>query len=226
MIRNLVIGMDTRTDLPLRCISPHGRQLLRALVIGLALAGVLAGCAGPVKQPPVATASAAIGPEAQPTEDTAGPAASGYDADSWRTLIPGDCQRYSDGCNLCNRNIENGMTACTRKACVAFEQPVCLDEDTGAEDPTAHNTFVYRCSDDQRFAVTVGEYMAGDQRVQLREDQLMLTDLQTRTATLLTRAVSASAARYRSDELEFWSKDGNAVLMRAGEPLYWNCVHP
>lgn len=226
MTRTIMTGMDSRTGLLLRNLSICCRQVLRALGLPLALVIMLAGCAGPAGQPPVATATPAPVPEAAPAEDFTGLGASGYDADSWRKLIPADCKRYSDGCNLCNRNLDSGMTACTRKACVAYEQPLCLDENAEAAEPAAHNTFVYRCRDDYRFAVTVGEYLAGDQRVQLREDQVLLTDLQSGTAALLTRAASAAGARYRNDELEFWSKGGDAVLLRGGEPLYWNCVHP
>lgn len=56
-----------------------------------------------------------------------------YDQNSWETLIPESCLSFFDGCNNCRRNPENGLTACTKKFCQQYEQPVCLDEEMDAE---------------------------------------------------------------------------------------------
>lgn len=194
-----------------------GRRFARALMLIVAFGMLLAGCTRHDEQPPAAPAT--------PPPMTSYKADS-YNADSWKTLIPAACERYSDGCNLCNRNADSGMTACTRKACPSYERPECLDEVNTRAANGLLGTLVYRCSGGQRFAVTGGDYRADDQRVQLREDQLMLSDPLARTATLLTRVTSASGVRYKGDDLELWSKGNEAMLMRGGVPLYWNCVHP
>ena len=51
-----------------------------------------------------------------------------YDQNSWQQMIPTSCQAYFDGCNTCRRNPENGLAACTRKACAAYAKPYCLDD--------------------------------------------------------------------------------------------------
>ena len=50
-----------------------------------------------------------------------------YDQNSWETIIPGSCLSFSDGCNNCRRSTASGIAACTRKACVKYKKPVCLD---------------------------------------------------------------------------------------------------
>ena len=57
----------------------------------------------------------------------------GYDAESWKTLIPESCMAYFDGCNNCRRAPGSDVGACTRMACQKYEQPRCLDEDDMAE---------------------------------------------------------------------------------------------
>jgi membrane-bound inhibitor of C-type lysozyme len=186
----------------------YGRLALKMMVIGV----LLAGCASEVEKP-----------AATPTLPAA---EQGYDADSWRSTIPLSCEHYSDGCNLCNRNPESGLTACTRKACFTYQRPECLDESRVKEEASGPTTLVYHCSGDERFVVAAGEYMAGGQRLTLADHQLMLTDRQTGKATLMTRVSNASGARYKGDDLELWSKGKEAMLLRGGTPLYWNCAHP
>jgi hypothetical protein len=60
-----------------------------------------------------------------------------YDADSWRALIPDDCVAFFDGCNRCRRAPGRELAACTRKACVRYEEPICLDEEATPLEPTA-----------------------------------------------------------------------------------------
>lgn len=50
-----------------------------------------------------------------------------YDANSWKTMIDDSCLSFSDGCNTCNREAGSDIAACTRKACVQYEAPKCLD---------------------------------------------------------------------------------------------------
>lgn len=189
------------------------RLAARTLTLLAVLCALLSGCVSHSDNPPA--------PVVIP------PPATSYDADSWKALIPAGCERYSDGCNLCNRNPDSGMTACTRKACPTYQKPECLDDGDGAAAASVPlATRAYHCSGGQRFSVTPGEYVSDDQKFNPREDQLMLSDHQTRATTLLTRVVSASGARYKGDDLEFWSKGNEAMLLRGGVPLYWNCVYP
>ncbi len=51
-----------------------------------------------------------------------------YDADSWKTIIPAECQTFNDGCNTCNKLEGADDAACTRMACETYSKPVCLDE--------------------------------------------------------------------------------------------------
>jgi hypothetical protein len=55
-------------------------------------------------------------------------AASSYDANSWKTMIPESCLRFYDGCNNCRRSAAGEVAACTRKACVKYQKPRCLDD--------------------------------------------------------------------------------------------------
>jgi hypothetical protein len=49
-----------------------------------------------------------------------------YDANSWKTIIPETCQKFSDGCNTCQRS-DKGVR-CTMMACQEYKEPKCLDE--------------------------------------------------------------------------------------------------
>lgn len=51
-----------------------------------------------------------------------------YDMSSWKTMIPDSCLSYFDGCNNCRRSAAGEMAACTRKACVKYQKPRCLDD--------------------------------------------------------------------------------------------------
>ncbi len=50
-----------------------------------------------------------------------------YDQNSWKTMIPDTCVSYFDGCNNCRREPGSDIAACTRKACMEYAKPVCLD---------------------------------------------------------------------------------------------------
>ncbi len=55
-----------------------------------------------------------------------------YDALSWKSIIPESCMNFSDGCNTCVRNPENGVVACTQRACIKYERPRCLDSEVSS----------------------------------------------------------------------------------------------
>ena len=92
------------------------------LPIVMILALIVSACMA--KQDPVATAepAAAAAPE--------------YDMNSWKTIIGDECRSFNDGCNNCFRE-PGKMAACTRKACLTYQQPRCLDEEAAAESAAA-----------------------------------------------------------------------------------------
>ncbi len=53
-----------------------------------------------------------------------------YDANSWEAIIPETCMNFFDGCNNCVRNPDNGIVACTQKACFQYKRPQCLNNVT------------------------------------------------------------------------------------------------
>jgi hypothetical protein len=73
-----------------------------------------------------------------------------YDQNSWQQLIPPDCKAYFDGCNTCRRNFETGLAACTRKACMTYSEPHCLDDqsatDTRGDRQASAQTVKYACA--------------------------------------------------------------------------------
>jgi membrane-bound inhibitor of C-type lysozyme len=150
-----------------------------------------------------------------------------YDADSWKTLIVDDCMAYFDGCNDCRRAEGSEVAACTRKACAVYAKPRCLDapitEGAVGETPFEGRLVQFSCDGGNRFRVYHGEYVSGDQRVRLGEEEIMLADEQTHTAYRLGRERAASGAKYSDGSLEFWEHGNEAMLRRNGQKLYRNC---
>ena len=150
-----------------------------------------------------------------------------YHADSWKNLIADDCEAYFDGCNNCRRAEGSAIAACTRKACAVYGKPRCLDEPitegSVGKTPFAGRLVKFVCNGDNRFRVYYGEYVSGDQRVALGEEEIMLVDEQTHTAHRLERERAASGAKYADQMLEFWEHGGEAMLSKEGEKLYQNC---
>ncbi len=185
----------------------------------------VSGCASHEEQPPTrSTSPAAV------SEDSV------YDANSWKTLIPASCQRFSDGCNQCVRNAETGNAACTRKACFTYGKPQCLDgrDNTSTGTPEAAAALygggaaagqgvLFQCQNGHQFQLFYKVYQAGDMRMKLQDDQVMLSDRQTHSAHLLTRVPSASGSRYQGDGLELWNKGKEAIVDRDEQPLYRQC---
>lgn len=50
-----------------------------------------------------------------------------YNESSWETIIPESCQSFTDGCNTCRRGPQEGIAACTKKFCLEYSKPECLD---------------------------------------------------------------------------------------------------
>jgi hypothetical protein len=150
-----------------------------------------------------------------------------YDANSWKTMIPAGCKSFFDGCNNCRRAEGSEIAACTRKACQEYRQPRCLDEPITegsiGKTPFEGRLAKFICDGDNRFQVYFGEYVAGDMRVALDEDEIMLSDRQTHTAYRLQRVRAASGAKYADGQLEFWERGGEAMLHKDGNRLYRGC---
>ncbi|MVF11658.1 hypothetical protein FT643_05820 [Ketobacter sp. MCCC 1A13808] len=138
-----------------------------------------------------------------------------YDASSWKALIADSCRHFTDGCNTCTRATSVDSAVCTRKACLQYKKPQCLDNK-----PTQA---VYVCSGSKIFTVFYKEYRSGDQKVALKADQVMLVDAQARTGYSLTRQPSASGSRYSGGGLTFWEQGDQATLEQRGNPLYGAC---
>ena len=158
-------------------------------------------------------------PEAQPASVTE---ALSYGASSWRELIPESCTSFFDGCNTCRRVPGAAEAACTRKACMEYQKPRCLDDEQ-ADGGKAARKVQYQCAEGARFTVFFGEYRADDQRVTLGPDELMLSDAQSHTTYKLTRERSASGAQYTNDTITYWSKGAEAMLQQSGDTLYQGC---
>ena len=156
------------------------------------------------------------------TEDGAG--AMQYDMNSWQSMIDEQCRSFFDGCNNCIR--EPGKAgACTMKACATYQRPRCLDEVAQSGEPMAPKRVQYVCDGGSRFSVSYREYVQDDQRLRLRDDEVMLSDRQTHTAYRLQRERSASGEKYTdSAGLQFFARGDEAMVIRQGEKLYSNCL--
>jgi membrane-bound inhibitor of C-type lysozyme len=151
-----------------------------------------------------------------------------YNQESWKTMIADSCTSFFDGCNNCNRMEGGSMAACTEKFCAAYQKPECLEErTTNADESTAPGRgkrVTYQCDDNKEFLVSHDEYVSGDAIVKLQADQIMFSDSQTRTASIMNRTVAASGEKYQSENgLVFWSKGSSATIIQGEENLYENC---
>lgn len=153
-----------------------------------------------------------------------------YDSNSWRDIIVDSCSRFSDGCNTCIRSEGAEIAACTRRACAAYQRPVCLEEESepalGSDGDYTSGARIarFQCNDNQFFTAYYGLYMVGDQRVSLNDDEVMFTDEQTLTTDLLTRVPSASGARYHSQSgIDYWNRGDEATVQNNSMPYFSNC---
>ncbi len=187
-----------------------------ALLGLLVLSGVV-GCSSDESEP-----SLSDGPVEQQLVATAGmpgtgePLASGpYDAQSWRTMIADDCTTFFDGCNQCRRAPGAMEAACTRKACLEYAEPKCLDSNVGEgaySSPSEVKHVTYECSDGEMLKAYYGAYEADDQQVQLEPEQIVVLDAASETAYWVRRVPSGSGEKYESSELMFWVKGNEATV--------------
>ena len=148
-----------------------------------------------------------------------------YDQSSWQTMIPESCTSFFDGCNNCTRAEGSDNAACTRMFCETYKEPQCLD--TNPDEMTASSRgkkVSYKCEAENEFMISYDEYVSGDAITKLKADQIMFSDRQTVTASILNRTVAASGEKYASENgLNFWSKGETAVVMQGETNLYENC---
>nr|WP_243760588.1 MliC family protein [Aestuariicella hydrocarbonica] len=84
----------------------------------------------------------------------------------------------------------------------------------------------YECDGGNHFLVFYKQYVVDNERLELNQNQVMLSDRQTQTVSLLTRVPSASGERYQGDGLDYWSQGDAAMVRKDEQPLYRNCVIP
>jgi membrane-bound inhibitor of C-type lysozyme len=183
------------------------------LAVVLISAFLVAGCVA--KQDPVTMT--------EPASSKSAAVDSAFDMDSWQTIIGDDCRSFFDGCNNCFRE-PGKMAACTRKACAVYQQPRCLDDEAGAASAPAAKRLDYACDGNNSFSVSYREYVQDDQRLRLKDSEIMFSDDQTRTAYRLQRERSASGEKYINAEgFEFFAKGDEALVRQQGTSLYANC---
>lgn len=73
-----------------------------------------------------------------------------YTSESWKTIVPDTCQTFTDGCNTCNRAEGSDVIACTKKACMEYERPTCLDAEAKVEGSTTRRRVEVLKSNKQR----------------------------------------------------------------------------
>lgn len=179
-----------------------------------------------MKQDGAQTNATAEPPVAQAEKELSSKEPEQYQMDSWKSIIPDNCVVFYDGCNQCRRSPGSDMAACTKRMCVRFDKPKCIkmaDGEGGAPLSRVPRLLEYHC-DQGRFKVFYDEYRTDDQRMKLAENQMMISDLQSRTTYLLTREKSASGIKYQNDSVTFWGKGSEAVVAINGEKAYDNCM--
>ena len=189
-------------------IAINTRRSSRLLIV-LILAFVASACA--VKDDPASTA------EPVATVPVV------YDMNSWKTTINSECRSFSDGCNNCFRE-PGKMAACTRKACAVYQQPRCLDEADDPAQTTSAKKIDYVCDEDKSFSVSYHEYVQDEQRLRLKDSEVMFNDNQTHQVLRLQREPSASGEQYiDSAGFKFFAKGDEALVMQQDTRLYSNC---
>lgn len=194
-----------------RCLPASHVLTKPLLLLGICCVLMLGGCASSDTDSTTSADAASVTEQA-------------YDSNSWKSVIPKDCQRFTDGCNNCVRNLESGVAACTRRACVAYSKPECLDGMISGTASVEPKTVTYRCEPDNRLVVSYGRYEHDGKSVELQPGQIILRDVHDGSAHLLNRVRSASGELYQGRGLEFWSKGIEAMLRRNGRPVYLACV--
>lgn len=149
-----------------------------------------------------------------------------FDSNSWRTLIPENCQTYFDGCNNCTRDPQSGETVCTRDICEVYEEPRCLDGEEGVSVAAiiGPREVKYRCADNKRFTLYYGEYPIGGKKIKLKDSQVMFVDGATRIAEVMTVQPSTTGEKYVSGATTVIAKDKEARVNKFNNIYYANCA--
>ncbi|VUD59921.1 hypothetical protein TDB9533_02801 [Thalassocella blandensis] len=202
---------------------------------GIVLLAVLAPLTACSKSEPTASGEAIPSPAAQANTITVNAEKSTVEGDyhqhSWKTMIAASCTAFFDGCNQCRRSAGSDMAVCTKKMCAEYQKPRCLSPDSEnlktevvGSKTASHGAkaFEYLCAEG-KFKVFHNVYVAGDQRLKLNDNQIMLSDSQTRTTSTLTREPSASGEKYVNESLVFWEKGDESILSIDGKPAYSAC---
>jgi hypothetical protein len=193
------------------------------LVVVLISAFLLAACIA--KEDSVVTADSASGQSAS-SQSASGQSAAVepvFDMSSWTSIIGDECRSFFDGCNHCFRE-PGKMAACTRKACLTYQQPRCLDEEAAAESAATARRVDYACDAASSFSVSYHEFVQDDQRVRLKESEIMFSDHQQHTVYRLQRTPSASGEQYvDSAGFKFFAKGDEALVMKQDSHLYSGC---
>ena len=161
-------------------------------------------------------------------EEAEMPKKNAYNENSWKTIVDESCRSFFDGCNTCSRADGSDMETCTEMFCMEYQKQVCLDSQAMNPEeitaPSRGKKVSYQCDEGNKFMVSFGEYVSGDSIMKLQPEQVMFSDTQTRTATVMNRTVAASGEKYQSDGgMIFWSKGTTAMVMQGEENLYQNC---
>lgn len=148
-----------------------------------------------------------------------------YDSNSWKSMIPESCKSFYDGCNQCRRAKDGDMAACTKKMCMQYQEPKCLDSETlsaAQTTPLPIRKAEYHCNEGS-FKVFWGEYRQDDQRMKLADNKVMFSDAQTHTVSMLTREETGSGMKYSGGNIVFWAKGAEAMVSIDNKRTYNNC---
>lgn len=146
-----------------------------------------------------------------------------YDQHSWKTMIAPECKTFFDGCNTCRRAPGGIEAACTRKACMEYLKPKCLDDSSKVEQPNIKQQ-TFASDGSLRFRVYFGSFASCQQSLRLQQDQVMFVNGRSHTAPLLTHISEVSVSRYCDRLTTFWAKGSNALVTSSETPLYRNCI--
>lgn len=198
---NRVSGSLNRVSGSLKRVSGGLRLTPRTCLLAgiIALAIALAGCTAP------GSGSAATSEVVSPSSTAEAPPQ--YTANSWRELIADSCRSFYDGCNQCRRADGASEAACTRRACLRYEQPRCLDPMQNAEPVTT-----YQCGD-RTLDVLRHQYTVAGQTETLADNQVALHEHNSASVDVLSRSESASGEKFTSGNMQFWSKGNEATWM-------------
>lgn len=148
-----------------------------------------------------------------------------FNSDSWRTLVPADCQTYFDGCNNCTRDPQTDETVCTKEVCEVYQAPRCLDGEAGISVTAiiGPRLVKYRCAENKRFTMHYGEYSIAKKKVKLKDTQAVFVDSATGIAEVMTMQPSTIGEAYVSGATTVITKDKDAVVKKYNNTYYANC---